>query len=120
MQKIITFFFILFSVLILSQNNSAQTKSNQQITAQMKNLNAGKNVLLEYDKSSDYSKLLLLSKEIADEQAKKNGLSSLTFGMMYGYNGREMTFTPDVFIITFWAKGNKTNFAQSHNWQAKD
>jgi hypothetical protein len=112
---------LLFTVLLTLLSATftfAQTKTNEQITAQMKSLNVGKNIQLEYDKSSDYSKLLILSNEFADEIMKKNGVSSLTFGMMYGYNGQKLTFTPDVFVLTFWARGKNTKFAESHNWKA--
>ncbi len=112
------FLFIILTILLISTFVSAQTKSNEQISAQMKSLNVGKQILLEYDKSSNYSKLLLLSGEFKGAQAKRNGLSSLTLGMMYGFNGKELTFTPDIFILTFWATGNKPQFAELHDWKA--
>lgn len=111
-------FFSILIILFISAFVSAQSKSNDQILAQMKTLNVSKNIQLEYDKSSDYSKLLMISDELTNEQAKKNGLSSLTFGMMYGFNGKVLSFSPDVFILTFWAKGKNTKFAESHHWIA--
>lgn len=109
---------IILTTFLFSTIAFAQTKSIEAISAQIKSLNAEKNILLEYDKSSNYSKLMLLSEGFGKEQDKKNGLSSFTFGMMYGFNGRELTLAPDVFILTFWAKGKNTNFAGSHFWKA--
>lgn len=115
MRQLFSIIFIIFLASILV---SAQSKTNAQISAQMKALNAAKNIQIEYDKSSNYSKLFMLSDEFANEQSKKNGLSSLTFGMMYGFNGTELTFTPDVFVLTFWARGKNTKFAEAHQWTA--
>lgn len=109
---------VILTTLFISTFAFAQTKSIEAISAQIKSLNAEKSILLEYDKSSNYSKLMLLSDGFGKEQDKKNGLSSFTFGMMYGFNGRELTFAPDVFILTFWAKGKNTHFAESHFWKA--
>lgn len=108
----------IITVIFLSAINFAQSKSIEAINAQIKSLNAEKSIMLEYDKSSNYSKLMLLSDGFGKDQDKKNGLSSFTFGMMYGFNGTELTFTPDVFILTFWAKGKNTHFAESHFWKA--
>ena len=110
--------FTILIIFFITSFVSAQSKSNDQILAQMKTLNVSKNIQIEYDKSSDYSKLLMISDELTNEQSKKNGLSSLTFGMMYGFNGKALTFSPDVFILTFWAKGKNTKFAESHHWTA--
>jgi hypothetical protein len=107
---------IIVIIVFLSVFAMAQTKSNEQILSQMKTLSVGKNIQLEFDKGSNYSKLLILSNELTNEQAKKNGLSSLTFGMMYGFNGKELTFTPNAFVLTFWAKGKNAKFAEAHNW----
>ena len=37
---------------------------------------------------------------------------------MYGFNGRDLIDTPPVFILTFWAKGENTDFPESHYWTA--
>lgn len=115
MKKLI---FILLIVVSVSTFAFAQSKSNETISNQIKSLNAGKNISLEYDKSSNYSKLMLLSDGFGSEQNKKNGLSQFTFGMMYGFNGNVLNNQPDVFILTFWAKGKNTHFANSHAWKA--
>jgi len=111
-------FLIILTLLFISTFTLAQTKNIDEISQEIKSLKADKNIQLEYDKSSNYSKLMLLSDGFGSDQNKKNGLSSFTFGMMYGFNGRELTSSPIVFILTFWAKGKNTHFAESHFWKA--
>jgi hypothetical protein len=112
------FLLSLFTILLLTTFTNAQSKSIEAISEQIKTLKAEKQIQLEYDKSSNYSKLLLISDGFGGEQNRKNNLSSFTFGMMYGFNGRELTMTPEVFVLTFWAKGKNTHFAESHFWKA--
>lgn len=116
MKKII--FLILFVILGVNFV-AAQSKSIETIQSQIKSLNAAKSISIEYDKSSNYAKLMLLSDGFGSEQNKKNGLSSFTFGVMHGFSGNALSNLPDVYILTFWVKGKNTRFAESHAWKAK-
>lgn len=110
---------ILLLIFFFSTVIFAHSKNINVIQTQIKSLNAGKNISLEYDKSSNTARLMLLSDGFGNEQNKKNGLSSFTFGLKYDFSGTELVNPPDVFILTFWAKGKNTHFAESHAWKAK-
>jgi hypothetical protein len=112
-------FFTSLTIFIFSAVIFAQSKNINAIQSQIKSLNAGKNISLEYDKSSNTARLMLLSDGFGGEQNKKNGLLSFTFGMKYDFSGTEIINPPEVFILTFWAKGKNTHFAESHTWKAK-
>jgi hypothetical protein len=102
-------------ILALSITAFAQGKSNAAISNQIKALKAEKYLQLNYDKSANFTKIMAFGEDFGSAQDKINGLSSLSFGMTFNYQGDTLTVAPESFILTFWAKSDKHKFATSNS-----
>ena len=101
-------------LLIFSTIVFTQTKSNEAVSSQIKSLKAEKILILDYDKSSNSTKIMAFGEDFGREQNKPNNLSKFSFGMMFNYAGNTLSYTPESFVTTFWAEGKKAGFAASH------
>lgn len=105
---------ILVVTAVLSIAALAQVKSNAAISNQIKSLKAEKYLELNYDKPSNFTKIMAFGEDFGRDQDKSNGLSSFSFGMTFNYLGDQLQVRPESFILTFWAKSGKPKFAASH------
>lgn len=97
---------------------SAQSKSNDAISKQIKALKADKTVNLTFDKDSNMSKLMATGGNFAEADAKKAGIQAMNFGMAFFYPGQALTSAADPIALTFWVLTKKTQFAANHKWTA--
>src|SRR5882757_6828718 len=104
MKKLINVLFFLF---LCSAPALSQTKSNEAILSQIRSMGAAKILVLNYDSSSNVSKIMAFGEDFGSGQNKTNNLSSFSFGMTFSYIGTEISNSPDSFITTFCAGGGK-------------
>ena len=90
----------------------SQGKSNQAIQKQLKDLKAEKIFSLNYDKSSDVSKILGFGESFSE--SKRYKLEYFRFGLAFFFVGQTLSTAPDTYLLTFQASGKQPKFAQSH------
>jgi hypothetical protein len=95
-----------------------QSKSNEAIAKQIKDLKAEKNITLSYDEASKTSKIMVVGDDFGSEQDKRAGVEAMNFGMAFFYPGKALNVAPDEINFTFWVLNKKPKFAASHAWAA--
>lgn len=111
-KKIICFLFLLF---LFSLNNFAQTKTNEAVEQQIKNLHLGQSFKLTCNPESGMSKIMVIADDFGYEQDKAAKVQGFSFGMAFFYQGKTLTIAPDEINLTFWVKTNKPRFAENHH-----
>ncbi len=104
------------AVLILSLSLFAQSKTNETIARQIKELNAEKTITLTYDEASKASKIMVTGEDFGKSQDKRAGVEAMNFGMAFFYPGTTLTQAPAEINFTFWVMNKKPKFAASHRW----
>jgi hypothetical protein len=94
----------------------AQSKSNEAIAKQLKDLKADKNISLSYDGASNMSKIMVRGDDFGSEQDKRIGVEAMNFGMAFFYQGKALNAAPDEINFTFWVLNKKPKFTESHAW----
>ena len=97
----------------------AQSKTNDAIAKQIKELNAEKAITLTYDEGSKASKIMVVGEDFGKEQDKRAGVEALNFGMAFFYPGTTLTQAPAEINLTFWVMNKRPKFADAHRWTAK-
>ncbi|HVE58811.1 MAG TPA: hypothetical protein VNB22_18395 [Pyrinomonadaceae bacterium] len=112
-------YFILPLIVLLGFSAAfGQSKSNEAIAKQIKDLKADKNITLSYDEASKMSKIMVVGDDFGSEQDKRTGVEAMNFGMAFFYPGKSLTAAPDEINFTFWVLTKKPRFAASHAWTA--
>lgn len=112
LQKIICLLFLLF---LFSLNNFAQTKTNEAVERQIKNLRLGQTFKLTYNSDSGMSKIMVVADDFGFDQDKAAKVQGFSFGMAFFYQGKILNAAPDEINLTFWVKTNKPRFAENHH-----
>lgn len=107
--SLILFFTILFAI-----NIFAQTKTNEAIEKQIKNLRFTQ-AKLTYNPESDMSKIMVIADDFGTEQDKVAKVQGFSFGMAFFFQGKSLTVAPNEINFTFWVKTNKPRFAENHH-----
>lgn len=108
----IKFFSTTLVILMLACAAFSQGKSGEAISKQLKTLKADKIYALTYDKDSNFSKIYGFGESF--DEAKRNNLSYIRFGLAFFFPTRTLTAAPDSYTLTFQASGKKPVFAASH------
>lgn len=108
-------FFTILSILSLSLFATAQSKSNNAISNQIKALRAEKTFTLTYDESGKTSKLMVVAENFSNREAGKAGIQAMNFAIGFFYPGEELTNAPDPIMLTFWVLTKKPRFSQDHS-----
>ena len=112
-------YFLLPLIVLLAVGAAfGQSKSNEAIAKQIKDLKAEKNITLSYDEASKMSKIMVVGDDFGSEQDKRIGVEAMNFGMAFFYQGKTLTAAPDEINFTFWVLNKKPRFASSHTWTA--
>lgn len=109
------FLTVLTFIGIFTAVSFGQSKSNANISKQIKETGAEKTIVLEHNESSNATKLMFFGEDFGHSQYEKTGIKSLTFGMMFFYPGKNLDAAPAAVTWTFWVESKKPKFAQSHN-----
>ena len=104
------------TVLFFTGSLSAQSKNNDAIAKQIKDLNAEKTITLSHDEGSKTSKIMVVGEDFGKEQDKRAGVEAMNFGMAFFYPGTTLTSAPAEMNFTFWVLNKKPRFAESHHW----
>jgi hypothetical protein len=112
------FLILPLTVLFFALSVFAQSKTNEAINKQIKDLNAGKTITLTYDESSKTSKIMVVAEDFGKSQDKRAGVDALNFGMAFFYPGSVLTTAPAEINLTFWVMNEKPKFAEAHVWTA--
>lgn len=107
------YLFLLVTTTVLAFSTSAQTKSNDAISKQIKALRSEKTFTLNYDQNSNVSKLMAVTDNFAD--AGKIGVQAMNLAIGFMYSGRELIKAPDNVLLSFWVLTKKPRFAVNHN-----
>jgi hypothetical protein len=102
-------------VLIFAVSLCAQSKTNEQIAKQLKELKA-ENIVLTYDEASGTSKIMVTGENFSKEDTKAAGVEAMNFGMAFFYPGKALEKAPDEINLTFWVLNKKPRFAAAHAW----
>ena len=110
--------YLLLPLIVLSFAVSlfAQSKSNEAIAKQIKDLKAEKTITLSYDEASKTSKIMVIGENFSKEDAKSAGVDAMNFGMAFFYPGKALAAAPDEINFTFWVLTKKPKFAAAHAW----
>jgi hypothetical protein len=103
-------------VLIFTFTLFAQSKTNDAIAKQIKDLKAEKTIALSYDEAGKTSKIMVTGEDFGKEQHKRAGVEAMNFGMAFFYPGKALTAAPSELNFTFWVVSKKPRFAASHHW----
>ena len=104
-----TVFLLLILATALSSSISAQTKSNEAISRQLKGLSSAKVIELTYDAPSNVSKIRAVTENFPD--ADRAGVQAMNFAIGFMYLGKGIAKTPETVILTFWVLTRKPRFA---------
>jgi hypothetical protein len=103
-------------VLLAAAASFAQSKTNEAIAKQIKELKAEKSITLSYDEAGNTSKIMVTGEDFGKEQDKRAGVEAMNFGMAFFYPGKVLTAAPAEINFTFWVLSKKPKFAASHAW----
>ncbi len=92
---------------------SGQTRSNDSIAKQIKQLGSSKSIELHYDEGSNVTTLRGVSENFP--APGRIGVKAMNFAIGFLYSGREITTAPSKILFSFWVLTNKPRFAASHN-----
>lgn len=108
--------YIFASVVVALTFSSASfaQKTNEAIQKQLKTLKADKQITLSFDGGS--SKIMAISDNFADSEAKTAGLQAMNFGMACFYPGKALAVSQDECNFAFWAMAKKPRFAGGSKW----
>jgi len=110
------FLILPLAVLFLASALSAQSKTNEAIAKQIKDLKAEKAITLTYDEASKTSKIMVVAEDFGKSQNKRAGVEAMNFGMAFFYPGTTLTFAPAEINLTFRVSNKKPKFAEAHRW----
>ncbi len=99
----------------LTLSTSAQSKSNDAISTQIKALKSERTISLTYDQNSNVSKLMVVTENFTDREAGNAGVQAMNFALGFMYSGQSLAKVPDSMILTFWVLTKKPQFAANHS-----
>ena len=94
---------------------SAQAKSNDVISRQIRDVGGERTFSITYDQNSNVSKLMAVTENFSDGDADKIGIQAMNFAVGFMYSGNSLVKAPESVIFTFWVLTKKPRFAANHN-----
>ena len=105
MKKLI----IISLTILLSSLAAAAQKSNADLSSQIKN----SKIKLTFDGGS--SKLMAVSENFPDSEAKAAKIVAMNFAAGFFYSGDKLEHTPKQIMLTFWVMSKEPQFAEKHS-----
>lgn len=93
---------------------SAQTKSVETMSQQIRALKAEKTISVTHEPTSNSSKLMLVAENFSDDEAGRAGVMAMNFATGFFFSGTELKTAPDKILFTFWIMSKKPRFAADH------
>jgi len=100
-------------ILFLAVAATAQSKSNDAISKQIKTLNIEKSISVSYDGNT--SKVMAVAENFGDRDASRVGIQAMNFAMGFFYAGDSLKESPDPILLSFWILTKKPRFADIHS-----
>lgn len=93
---------------------SAQTRSNEAITRDIRSLGSSNSITVHHDPNSKVTTLKAIAENFADAETKRAGIRAMNFaaGAIYVGNGIDKPIDPLTF--SFWAMSSKPRFGEGH------
>jgi hypothetical protein len=101
-----------FITLLVCTAALAQSKSNDEINKQIKQLNIQKNITVSFDGNT--SKVMGIADNFADKDASRIGIQAMNFAIGFFFFGDKLQSAPDPILLTFWVLSKKPRFAENH------
>jgi hypothetical protein len=106
---------VLSSVLLFSVSFAAQTKTNDAIAGQLREIRASRSLTLTYDQPSNTSKVMGVADNFASGEADDAGIQAMNFAIGFYYPGDSLKRSPDPIMLTFWVLSKKPRFTVEHD-----
>lgn len=107
-------FYVSLLALLSANFTFAQSKTNEQIEAQIKRLNRSKNIELAYDEAGGNTKIFARGEDFGREADKRAGVENFSFGAAFFYANKILSAAPRDINLTFWVAAKKPRFADAH------
>lgn len=104
---------LILALLLAASSICAQTKSNTDISRQIKHLNIDKNITVSFDGNT--SKVMAIADNFTDKDSSRNGIQAMNFAIGFFYPGDQLKESPDPIMLTFWVLTKRPRFADIHN-----
>jgi hypothetical protein len=102
------------AILLASTLTHAQSKQNDVIARQLKSLGAESTITLTHDQASNMSKLMAVSGNFPDAEAKAADVRAMNFAAGFLYPGQSLDKSPDPILLTFWVLAKQNRFGNGH------
>jgi len=106
--------FLVVCAFFLASAVSAQTKSLETASRQLRSLKADKHITLSHDAASGSGRIMYVAENFSDADASRAGIQAMNFAAGFFFAGSELKAAPDPVKLTFWVKSKKPRFAASH------
>jgi len=110
-------YLLVLTILAVSAAASAQEKTNDEITRQIRSLGVD-HITLDFDQASNTTKIMAVSENFSDSDANAAGIQAMNFAMAFFYSGTSLKQPPDTIHFAFWVLTKKPRFADSHHLTA--
>jgi hypothetical protein len=107
-------FFVAVCAFLFAASASAQSKSLETASRQLRSLNADKQITLSHDAASGSGRMMYVAENFSDAEASRAGIQAMNFAAGFFFAGDELKAAPDPVKLTFWVKSKKPRFATSH------
>lgn len=104
---------LILALLFAASSICAQTKSNTDISRQIKHLNIDKNITVSFDGNT--SKVMAIADNFTDKDSSRSGIQAMNFAIGFFYPGDQLKESPDPIMLTFWVLTKRPRFADIHN-----
>lgn len=106
---------VVLSILFLSLNLTAQSKSNDAIVRELRELRVGKELTVTFDQPSNTSKIMGVADNFSNAEADGAGIQAMNFAIGFYYPGDVLQRSPDPIMLTFWVLAKKPRFSTEHD-----
>jgi len=110
-------YLLVLTILAVSAAASAQEKTNDEITRQIRSLGVD-HITLDFDQASNTTKITAVSENFSDSDANAAGIQAMNFAMAFFYSGTSLKQPPDTIHFAFWVLTKKPRFADNHHLAA--
>ena len=110
-------YLLVLTILAVSAAASAQEKTNDEITRQIRSLGVD-HITLDFDQASNTTKIMAVSENFSDSDASAAGIQAMNFAMAFFYSGTSLKQPPDTIHFAFWVLTKKPRFADNHHLTA--
>jgi len=109
-----TLLYSAIAIFLCSAFASAQSKPNDAIARQLRAFNTESAITLTHDNASNMSKVMAVSGNFSDSEAKAADIRAMNFAVGFLYPGQSLDKSPDPILLTFWILAKQNRFGNGH------